>query len=119
MPKSIDMFNHYLPPEYYDRIIALGGNAHMMNRARKMPAMSDIDYRLEKMKEFDGYCQIPCIVSPNVEQLVGSEYSAELARFANQCFSDLCEKYPTYFPSFVATLPLDDLKRPLTKLNMQ
>ena len=37
MPKSIDMFNHYLPPEYYDRIIALGGNAHMMNRARKMP----------------------------------------------------------------------------------
>ena len=52
MPKSIDMFNHYLPPEFYDRIIALGGNAHMMNRARKMPAMSDIRYRLEKMKEF-------------------------------------------------------------------
>ena len=111
MPKSIDMFNHYLPPEFYDRIIALGGNAHMMNRARKMPAMSDIRYRLEKMKEFDGYCQVPCIVSPNVEQLVGPEHSAELARFANQCFSDLCEKYPEGFPTFVATLPLDDLEK--------
>ena len=111
MPKSIDMFNHYLPPEFYDRIIALGGNAHMMNRARKMPAMSDICYRLEKMKEFDGYCQVPCIVSPNVEQLVGPEHSAELARFANQCFSDLCEKYPERFPTFVATLPLDDLEK--------
>ena len=111
MPKSIDMFNHYLPPEFYDRIIALGGNAHMMNRARRMPAMSDIRYRLEKMKEIDGYCQVPCIVSPNVEQLVGPEHSAELARFANQCFSDLCEKYPDQFPSFVATLPLDDLSK--------
>ena len=83
MPKSIDMFNHYLPPEFYDRIIALGGNAHMMNR----------------------------VVSPNVEQLVGPEHSAELARFANQCFSDLCEKYPERFPTFVATLPLDDLEK--------
>ena len=108
MPRSIDMFNHYLPPEFYDRIIALGGSAHMLNRARKMPAMSDLQYRLEKMREFDGYCQVPCIVSPNVEQLVGPEHSAELARFANQCFSELCEKYPERFPSFVATLPLDD-----------
>ncbi len=108
MPKSIDMFNHYLPPEYYDRIIALGGNAHMMNRARKMPAMSDLSYRLEKMKEFDGYCQVPCIVSPNVEQLVAPEHTAALARFANQCFSELCEKYPERFPTFVATLPLDN-----------
>ena len=33
MPKSIDMFNHYLPLEFYDRIIALGGNAHMMDCA--------------------------------------------------------------------------------------
>ena len=111
MPKSIDMFNHYLPPEFYDRIIALGGNAHMMNRARKMPAMSDLKYRLEKMKEFDGYCQVPCIVSPNVEQLVAPEHTAELARFANQCFSELCEKYPERFPTFVAVLPLDDMDK--------
>ena len=111
MSKSIDMFNHYLPPEFYDRIIALGGSAHMMNRARRMPAMSDLNYRLEKMKEFDGYSQVPCIVSPNVEQLVWPEHSAELARFANQCFSELCEKYPERFPTFVATLPLDDLDK--------
>ena len=35
MHKSIDLFNHFLPPEFYDRIIDLGGNTHMMNRARK------------------------------------------------------------------------------------
>lgn len=111
MFKSIDMFNHYLPPEYYDRVVALGGDAHMMNRARKMRAMSDIDYRLEKMREFDGYCQVPSIVSPNVEQLVGSEHSAGLARFANERFSSLCEKYPRQFPTFVATLPLDNMEK--------
>ena len=73
-----------------------------------MTAMSDLTSRLEKMKEFDGYCKVPCIVSPNVEQLVAPEHTAALARFANQCFSELCEKYPERFPTFVATLPLDN-----------
>lgn len=111
MPRIIDMFNHYLPLEFYDKIAALGGNAHMMNRARKMRAMADLDYRLKKMEEFEGYQQIPCIVSPNVEQLVPAEHTAELARFANETFYDMCQKYPDKFPSFVAVLPLDDMDK--------
>ena len=111
MPNAIDMFNHYLPPEYYDKIIALGGSAHMMKRARAMPAMSDISYRLGLMDTFEGYQQIPCVVSPNVEQLVDPEHTAELARFANECFYELCQKYPDKFPSFVAVLPLDDMDK--------
>jgi len=105
------MFNHYLPPEYYDKIIALGGSAHMMKRARAMPAMSDIQYRLQLMDTFEGYQQIPCVVSPNVEQLVAPEHTAELARFANERFYELCQKYPDKFPSFVAVLPLDDMDK--------
>ena len=111
MPRAIDMFNHYLPPEYYDKIIALGGSAHMMKRARAMPAMSDIQYRLQLMDTFEGYQQIPCVVSPNVEQLVAPEHTAELASFANERFYELCQKYPDKFPSFVAVLPLDDMDK--------
>lgn len=111
MARAIDMFNHYLPPEFYDRITALGGNAHMMNRARKMRAMADLEYRLKRMDTFEGYQQIPCIVSPNVEQLVAPEHTAELARFANETFYDLCQRYPDKFPSFVAVLPLDDMDK--------
>lgn len=111
MAKSIDMFNHYLPPEYYDKIIALGGSAHMMKRARAMPAMSDLSYRLRLMDTFEGYQQVPCVVSPNVEQLVAPEHTAGLARFANECFYDLCQKYPDKFPSFAAVLPLDDMDK--------
>ena len=111
MPRAIYMFNHYLPPEYYDKIIALGGSAHMMKRARAMPAMSDIQYRLQLMDTFEGYQQIPCVVSPNVEQLVAPEHTAELARFANERFYELCQKYPDKFPSFVAVLPLDDMDK--------
>lgn len=111
MPRAIDMFNHYLPPAFYDRIMALGDNAHMLTRARNMRAMSDLDYRLEKMAEFEGYQQVPCIVSPNVEAVVGPEHTAELARFANECFYELTQKYPRQFPTFVATLPLDDMDK--------
>lgn len=111
MPRAIDMFNHYLPPAFYDKVISLGGQAHMMNRARKMPAMCDLDYRLRLMDTFEGYQQIPCIVSPNVEQLVPSEHTAQLARCANEAFYDLCQRYPDKFPSFVAVLPLDDMDK--------
>lgn len=111
MPRYIDIFNHYLPPEFYDRIIALGGSAHMLTRARKMPAMSDLSFRLRLMDTFEGYQQVPCIVSPNVEQLVSPEHTAGLARFANECFYELCQKYPDKFPSFVAVLPLDDMDK--------
>ncbi|MEA5013851.1 MAG: amidohydrolase family protein [Candidatus Limiplasma sp.] len=111
MPRSIDLFNHYLPLEFYDRIVRLGGNAHMMKRASQMPAMSDLSYRLKLMDTFEGYQQIPCIVSPNVEQLVPPEHTAALARFANETFYDLCQKYPRKFPGFVAVLPMDDLEK--------
>ena len=111
MPRYIDMFNHYLPDDFYQKIISLGGNAHMLNRAHAMPAMSDLGYRLRKMEEFEGYQQIPCVVSPNVEQLVPPEKTAELARSANEAFYDLCQKYPDKFPSFVAVLPLDDMDK--------
>lgn len=111
MPRAIDMFNHYLPPEFYDKVVSLGGTAHMLTRARKMPAMSDLEYRLRLMDTFEGYQQIPCIVSPNVEQLVAPEHTAALARSANEAFYELCQKHPDKFPSFVAVLPLDDMDK--------
>lgn len=108
MPRTIDMFNHYLPPAFYDKVTSLGGSAHMLTRARNMRAMSDLSYRLERMAAFEGYQQVPCIVSPNVEQVVAPDHTAALARFANECFYALCQKHPQQFPTFVATLPLDD-----------
>lgn len=111
MPKAIDLFNHYLPPAFYDKILALGGSAHMLTRARRMRAMCDLDYRLRLMDTFEGYQQVPCIVSPNVEQLVPAAHTAALARFANECFYELCQKHPDKFPAFVAVLPLDDMDK--------
>ncbi|QTQ13215.1 amidohydrolase [Treponema parvum] len=109
--RCIDMFNHYLPKCFYEKITALGGNAHMMTRASRMPAMSDLSYRLRLMDTFEGYQQIPCIVSPSVEQLVPENKTAELARSANESFYELCQKYPDKFPSFVAVLPLDNMDK--------
>jgi len=111
MNRAIDVFNHYLPSAYFDKITSLGGDAHMLKRASRMPAMSDIDYRLKLMERFENYCQIPCVVSPNVEQLVAPAHTATLARYANELFYELCQKYPKQFPSFVAVLPLDDMEK--------
>lgn len=115
MRRVIDLFNHYLPPKFYEKINELGGKAHMMTRASRMPAMSDIQYRLKLMERYEGYSQIPCIVSPNVEQLVAPEHTAQLARTANEEFYKLCQKYPDKFTSFVAVLPLDDMDKAMAE----
>lgn len=107
--RALDLFNHYLPPAYYDAVVKLGGSAHMLKRAMGIRSMSDIDYRVEMMKEFEGYCQVPCVVSPPIEALVPKGKSAALARMANEAFCDILQKYPEQFPGFAANLPMDDL----------
>jgi len=73
-----------------------------------MKVMVDLDARLELMESFPGYRQIPSLVSPPIEMLGKPEETPELARIANDELAEMCEVYPVHFPSFVASLPLNN-----------
>lgn len=78
--KSIDVFCHLMPQKYAELAMNESPNkSHMFVRALKMQAMSDMEYRKQVMEGFEGYKQIPNIVSPPVELFAGPDKSPKLA----------------------------------------
>src|SRR3954462_5296157 len=100
----IDVFNHILPPEYLSAADRLLTNRYplMFERARQIPAMSDIEARLRVMDGFAGYRQILSLSSPTVDTLASGTTAIELARCANNALAKLVDLFPDRFPGFVA-----------------
>ena len=109
--KSIDVFCHILPPEYYEAAVKdTTSQFHMFTRALHVKAMSDLETRLEVMKKFPGYSQLPCMVSPPIEYFVGPDRSPAIAALGNDVLSKICEEYPEAFPGFIAGIPFNNVK---------
>ncbi|MCI0538759.1 MAG: amidohydrolase [Verrucomicrobiales bacterium] len=108
MREAIDVFCHFLPPEYCAAVNRIAGRSFMFGRAQSIPAMVNLEARLRVMDAFPGYQQIPSIASPSPENMATPAESPELARIANDAFAEIVAKHPDRFRSFVATLPLNN-----------
>ena len=105
----IDVFNHILPPDYLAAVDKVAPQQPLMfQRARQIPAMSNVEARLAIMDVFPGYQQILSLSSPTVDALAAGDGALKLARAANDALADLCQAYPTRFRGFVATVPMAD-----------
>jgi uncharacterized protein len=105
----IDVFCHWAPKAYCERALEWSrGPLQMLERAASMPVMTDLDARLRMMDRFDGYEQIPCLVSPPIEVVVGPERATDLARIANDGMAEMARRCPDRFPGFAAALPMND-----------
>lgn len=114
--EAIDVFSHYLPPRFYDKVMEVTtAPVHMFSRARAIPAMSDSKVRVDLMSRFDGYRQIPCLVSPPIEYFAGPDKTPDLARVANEELALLTENNKEIFPGFVASLPMNNIDAALVE----
>jgi aminocarboxymuconate-semialdehyde decarboxylase len=80
----------------------------MFTRAQAVPAMVDLEQRFRVMDEFPGYRQIPSLASPPLEALASATDSPDLARIANDSMAAMVASFPDRFPSFVASLPMNN-----------
>jgi predicted TIM-barrel fold metal-dependent hydrolase len=106
MPK-IDVFNHYFPPKFFDKLQELVPAA-IIKRWSKFPPLIDLDARLRQVDAFDEYCQIISLSQPPIDELAGPDASPAIARIANDGMAEVCRKYPDRFPSFLAGLPMNN-----------
>ena len=108
--RAIDIFCHWAPETFCRRAMKLCREPlPMLERALAMPVITDPTARLELMSPFDGYSQIPCLVSPPIEMICSGPDAADLARVANDGMAAMCFEEPGIFPAFVASLPLGDI----------
>ncbi len=122
---KIDIFNHIFPKIYYDKMMAVNPDlADIGKRVRNVPVLVDLEARFRVMDMFDEYVQVICLPAPPLERIAGPELTPELARVANDGMAEYVQKYPDRFPSFIASLPmnnpdaaLDEIDRAVEDLN--
>jgi aminocarboxymuconate-semialdehyde decarboxylase len=104
---KIDIFNHLFPQAYFDRYIA-GGLPDIGKRVKAMPTIVNLEARFRVMDEFGDYCQVISLPAPPIEALGSPAETPEIARLANDGMAELCSKYPARFPTFIASLPMNN-----------
>lgn len=121
---KIDIFNHFLPKNFYERTLALPEKgSSMKKRISRIPALVDLDVRFRIMDRFEDYVQVLSCPSPPVEAFADAAQSPELARILNDGLAELVDRYPDRFPGFIASLPMNnpdaavqETERAITKL---
>jgi aminocarboxymuconate-semialdehyde decarboxylase len=104
---KIDIFNHLFPQTFFDRYIE-NGLPDIGKRVKAMPTIVNLDARFKVMDEFGEYCQVISLPAPPIEALGGPDKSQDIARLANDGMAELCQKYPQRFPTFIASLPMNN-----------
>ncbi len=103
--RKVDVFNHVMPAKFFERI---GDYKDIGKRMRGVPMLYDLDERLRVMDRFPDYVQVLSAGMPPIEALAGPAQSPELARICNDGMAELCAKFPERFPTFIASLALNN-----------
>src|SRR5258708_1134688 len=102
---KLDIFNHVMPGKFLERI---GDYKDIGKRMREVPLLYDLDERFRVMDRFPDYRQVLSAGMPPIEALEGPKESPELARICNDGMAELCDQYPERFPTFIASLALNN-----------
>lgn len=113
----IDIFNHFMPEEYFERLHALIPGHVVLSAFPRIRALVDVDARLRLIDEFGDMQHVLSLANPPLELIGPPSVTPDLARIANDALADLCAKYPDHFPAFIAALPMNDIDAALAEID--
>ena len=113
----IDIFNHFTPAAYFDRLADfIPGHPILIARPR-IKALWDLDARLALLDEFGDMQHVISLGNPPIELTAGPDNTPELARLANDTLAETCRKHPDRFPTFIASLPMNNVEASLADID--
>ena len=108
---KIDIFTHVMLPRYKQ---ALYRHAHKFPTEKavqdRRPILTDYEGRLRKLEPYPDMVQVLSATMPPVEEVVGPEEAAELARLCNDEIAELMSKYPNKYIAAIANVPLNNMQ---------
>ncbi|MEO8098246.1 MAG: amidohydrolase family protein [Acidobacteriota bacterium] len=104
---KIDIFNHLFPQAFFDKYIEKG-LPDIGKRVKAMPTIVKLDARFKVMDEFGEYCQVISLPAPPIEALGSPGETPAIAELANDGMAELCRKHPDRFPTFIASLAMNN-----------
>jgi predicted TIM-barrel fold metal-dependent hydrolase len=105
---KIDVFTHFLPKPFIERIEKLAGNVEIAKRDAHIPTLWDLDARLRLLDPWDDLQQILSLAQPAPEELADPNGSPELARIGNDALAEIVARHRDRFPGFLAALPMNN-----------
>jgi predicted TIM-barrel fold metal-dependent hydrolase len=116
---KIDAFPHILPRPYLDRARSgVGGPlARVFDQLELLVPLHDLDARFRVMDQFEDYVQVLTLAQPPLDLLGGAVAAAALARCANDCMVELCQRHPDRFVGFAASVSLADVDGALEEVD--
>tara|TARA_R110000787_G_scaffold121753_4_gene232650 strand:+ start:95 stop:1102 length:1008 start_codon:yes stop_codon:yes gene_type:complete len=106
---KLDIFNHVFPVPFFERMQEVLPDTGPIKRWLNVPVLYDMDQRVRMMEQFGhDYQQIISLSAPTIEFLGTPEETPALARLANDGMRDICKTHPDRFPTFVASLPMNN-----------
>ena len=76
----IDVFNHFMPKAYLDRLAKLVPDHIAVTGFPRLKALVDVDARRRLLDQFDDLRQVICLANPPLELVATPDQSPELAR---------------------------------------
>ncbi|MBI4464363.1 MAG: amidohydrolase [Acidobacteria bacterium] len=115
---KLDMFPHIFPRPFYESMLKLSEKAaYIERRVKAIPVLVDLELRFRIMDQFPDYQQVLTLATPPLEATGNPQVAAELARIANDSMAELVAKYPDRFPTFAASLPMNNMEACLAEVD--
>jgi len=113
----IDIFNHFMPKPYLDRLGELIPGHPVLGAFPRIKTLWDVDARLALLDEFDGLQQILSLANPPIELIAPADRTPQIARTANDALAEICATHRDRFPAFIASLPMNDIEATLAEID--
>ena len=113
----IDVFNHFMPKAYLDRLAKVAPDHIAVTAFPRLKPLIDVDARLRLLDQFEDLRQIISLANPPLELIATPAQAPELARLANDTLAEVCRSHPDRFPSFVASLPMNNIDASLAEID--
>jgi uncharacterized protein len=107
----VDIYCHIFPDTFFQQMNQIAPRlGNIGARLRSVKKLFDLDERFREMDNFGDYRQIISLPNPPIEDIAPGEVGLKLARIGNDAMAELCTRYSTRFPTFVAALSMTDVE---------
>jgi predicted TIM-barrel fold metal-dependent hydrolase len=113
----IDIFNHFSPKAYFDRLADFIPGHPVLSAFPRLTTLWDVEARLRLMDEFGDMQHVLSLANPPLELIASPDRTPELARLANDTLAETCRLHPDRFPAFIASLPMNNVEASLQEID--
>jgi uncharacterized protein len=113
----LDVFTHFTPKPYLDRLADLIPGHPVLTAFPRLKTLWDVDARRRLLDEFDGLQQVLSLANPPIELIAPPDRSPDIAWRANDSLAEVCRKHSDRFPTFIASLPMNNVEATLGEID--